>query len=101
MPLKLHLSTMQQKCQENISRNLIASRVAFEAGRTKCCDEKDQEIPAEQRIFCGFKREGDFIIFYDGNCCRVYGTNSEKSNIAPIPQAIAGYFRYFLNKVFR
>ena len=32
MPLKLHLSTMQQKCQENISRNLIASRVAFVFG---------------------------------------------------------------------
>ena len=39
MPLQLHLSTMKQKCQENISRNLIASRVAFEADRTECCDE--------------------------------------------------------------
>ena len=39
MPLKLHLNTMKQKCQENISRNLIASRVAFEADRTECYDE--------------------------------------------------------------
>ena len=39
MPLKAYLSTMQQKCQENISRNLIASRVAFEAGRMECYDE--------------------------------------------------------------
>ena len=39
MPLKIYLTTMKQECQENISRNLIASRVAFEAGRTECCDE--------------------------------------------------------------
>ena len=39
MPLKLHLTMLKQKCQENISRNLIASRVAFETDRTECCDE--------------------------------------------------------------
>lgn len=39
MPLKLNLNTVKQKCQENISRNIIASRVAFEADRTECCDE--------------------------------------------------------------
>ena len=32
MPLKLYPITMQQKSQENISRNLIASRAAFVFG---------------------------------------------------------------------
>ncbi len=39
MPLKLHLTTVKEKCQENISRNLIASRVTFEADRMECHDE--------------------------------------------------------------